>query len=81
MSAKRKPTQKVRSIKGNFAPDIITQGEMREASERQATVWLAEKNAREIVQRIEARLQAGATEEPGSLMFYRELQMVRTRRI
>lgn len=70
----------VRSIKGSFAPDKVTQEELRQAAEFQATVWLAEKQAREIVQGIEARLNQGATIEPGEMTFDRELQMARSRK-
>jgi len=47
----------------------------------QATVWLAEKQARESVQRIQFRVDHGATVERGELMFDGKLQMVRTRKI
>lgn len=73
----RKPPAKVKAIKGDFRPDVISQEELRNAAELQATVWLAEKNAREAVQKIEARILAGATLEPGELTFDQDLQMAR----
>lgn len=74
----RKPAQKVRSIRGGYQPDVVTQAELIQAAELQATVWLAEKNAREAVQSLEYRLRQGATMEAGEYSFDLELQMVRS---
>lgn len=76
----RKQPGKVLSIKGDYAPDVITQAQLLEASEFQATVWIAERLAREKVQAIEARIKQGAAIEDGPLHFDAELQMVRTRK-
>lgn len=79
---RRKPASKMLSLAGRpgSEPDTVSQVELREAAELQATVWLAEKQAREAVQRIQFRLDHGARVEPGELVFDGELQMVRTRK-
>jgi hypothetical protein len=59
---------------------VISEEELKEAVDLQATAWLAEKNAREFVQRIEARLLAGAKIADCEYDFDRGLQMVRSRR-
>ena len=46
-----------------------SQAELIYASEMQATVWLAEKSARECVQALEHLLQHGATIEPAEMTF------------
>ena len=77
----RKPPQKIRAIdRQDVRPDVITAAEMQEAADLQATAWLAERNAREFVQRIEHRLRLGATIENCSLTFDFDMQMVRTKR-
>jgi len=76
----KKPVKRVLSIRGEFAPDRVTQEQLREAADLQATAWLAEKQAREYVQQLEARLLQGADIEPGEMTFDRELQMARRRR-
>ncbi len=70
----------MRSISGDYAPDVVTQAELKESAELQATAWLAEKQAREKVQSLERRLREGATVEPGPMEFDMELQMARTRK-
>lgn len=70
----------MRAIKGEYAPDLITQAELLNAAELQATVWMAEKNARECVQGIERRIEQGARIEPGNMIFDRELQMARSKK-
>lgn len=77
---KRKPPEKVRAISGDFRPDIVTKAEMQEASDLQATAWMAEKNAREFVQRLEHRIQSGAQIEDCEFTFDMEMQMVRTKK-
>lgn len=77
----RKPAGRVLCISGSFEPDVITSEELATAAEKQATAWLAEKNAREYVQKIEARLLAGATVADCEYEFDRDLQMVRTKRV
>lgn len=75
----KKPPGRVVAIKGSYSPEVISQTELRDAAELQATVWLAEKNAREAVQDIERRVKDhGATIEDGQYYFDRELQMVRS---
>lgn len=58
----------------------MTKAEFQEASALQATAWLAEKNAREYLQRIEHRIQSGAQIEDCEFEFDPDLQMVRTRK-
>lgn len=53
---------------------------MQEAADLQGTAWLAERNAREFVQRIEHRLVMGASIENCALTFDFDMQMVRTKR-
>jgi hypothetical protein len=69
------------AIKGRFELDVVTQKQLKETSERQASAWLAEGNARESVQRIQARIESGATIEAGALTFDGSLRMVRTRKV
>lgn len=76
----RKPPQKVSAIVGEFRNDVVTAEELQLAVDLQATVWLAEKNAREYVQRLEHRLLSGARIEDCDYEFDPELQMVRTKR-
>jgi hypothetical protein len=59
---------------------VVTAIEMQEAADLQATAWLAERNAREYVQRIEHRLVTGATLENCGFTFDFDMQMVRTKR-
>jgi hypothetical protein len=47
----------------------------------QATAWLAEKQAREAVQRIDARLREGATIASCEFEFDRKLRMVRSKKV
>jgi hypothetical protein len=53
---------------------------MQEAADLQATAWLAERQAREFVQRIEYRLAQGARIADCNYEFDGDLQMVRTKR-
>lgn len=69
------------AISGEYKPDKITQRELVHAGELQAAVWLAEKAAREYVQKIELRLSQGAEVEAGDLEFDRALQMARRRKV
>lgn len=79
-SPSRKPPGTVRSISGSYQPDVVTRAEFVEGAELQATAWLAEKNAREHVQRIEQRIENGARIEDCEYVFDRELQMIRTKK-
>ncbi|MCU1326632.1 MAG: hypothetical protein JWN34_2002 [Bryobacterales bacterium] len=78
---KRKPVSRVLCIRGSFEPDTVTREELATAAEKQATAWLAEKNAREYVQGIEARLMAGAAVSDCEFEFDRTLQMVRSKKV
>lgn len=80
MSPRRKPPRRVLSIRGDFAPDVVTQAQLQEAADLQATAWLAEKQARECVQGLERRIMHGAAVEPGEMTFDRDLQMARRRK-
>lgn len=68
------------AIRGSYQPDVIAQSDLIHAADLQAAVWLAEKAARECVQRIEERCARGATIEDGEMIFDRDLQMARSRK-
>lgn len=81
MQIPKKPLKRVLTIdRKSHGHDRITQDELKQAAALQAAVWLAEKTAREYVQRLELRIQHGADVEPGPLEFDRRLQMARTRK-
>jgi hypothetical protein len=70
----------VLSIAGNYAPDKVTQEELKQISQLQAAEWLASQAAHKAIFAMLERLKAGAKVEEGKLYFDADLRMVRTKR-
>jgi hypothetical protein len=75
---KRKPP--VVAIKGTVRPDLVTQTDLTEIAELQASVWQVERAVHLAVERLRNRVFQGATVEDGELVFDWELKMVRRRK-
>lgn len=73
------PTRKppVVAIRGSAAPDVITQTELKHASDLQAALWSAERTAHLAIENLRGRLLHGARIEDGPLVFDLDLKMVR----
>jgi len=78
----RKPPSRenVVALRGSYRSEIVGQDALRKLEDAQRVVWVAEKRAALLSERVKAALERGATIEDGPLYFDRELEMVRSRK-
>lgn len=56
-------------IRGNYAPDVITQEELRGLHDHEVALLLTAQTVARRALNIKARIDAGATVEPGRMTF------------